>query len=105
MCQGLLEQNNLKNAFRLALLQASCLDRTFLYPRFLLMDNIEDKGMQEERSHIFQHEIIKVSNQIEIPHQIIFTTSMIAPDLNNSRYCVGEFYQEENKSLKLSRKK
>lgn len=91
----------LKNAFRLALLQASCLDGSFLYPRFLLMDNVEDKGMASERSHIFQHEIIRVSNEIKVPHQIIFTTSMIASDLNNSIYCVGDFYQEGHKSLKL----
>lgn len=91
----------LKNAFRLALLQASCLDKSYLYPRFLLMDNVEDKGMQEERSHIFQHEIIRVSSQITVPHQIIFTTSMIATDLNNTAYCVGEFYQKGNESLKL----
>ena len=91
----------LKNAFRLALLQASCLDSSFLYPRFLLMDNVEDKGMEPERSQIFQHEIIRVSGEINIPHQIIFTTSMIADNLNNSSYCVGGFYCGANKSLKL----
>jgi DNA repair exonuclease SbcCD ATPase subunit len=92
----------LKNAFRLALLQASCLDKFYLYPRFLLMDNVEDKGMQEERSHIFQHEVIRVSNQITVPHQIIFTTSMIAPDLNDSEYCIGDFYQKGHESLKFN---
>jgi DNA repair exonuclease SbcCD ATPase subunit len=91
----------LKNAFRLALLQASCLDSSFLYPRFLLMDNVEDKGMASERSHIFQHQIIRVSKSIKVPHQIIFTTSMIAPDLDNSSYCVGDFYQEGHKTLRL----
>jgi len=91
----------LKNAFRLALLEASCLDSSFLYPRFLLMDNVEDKGMEPERSHIFQNEIIRVSSEIEIPHQIIFTTSMIDPNLDKPTYCVGDFYCETNKSLKL----
>ncbi|PPK74965.1 AAA domain-containing protein [Methylobacter tundripaludum] len=91
----------LKNAFRLALLQASCLDKSYLYPRFLLMDNVEDKGMEADRSHIFQHEIVRVSNEIKVPHQIIFTTSMIAPDLNDSIYCVGGFYHEGCKTLKL----
>ncbi len=91
----------LKNAFRLALFQASCTDPTYLYPRFLIMDNVEDKGMEPQRSHIFQHEIIRVSLEIEIPHQIIFTTSMIASDLDGSEYCVGDFYHDENKSLKF----
>lgn len=91
----------LKNAFRLALLEASCNDPSFLYPRFLLMDNIEDKGMEPERSHTFQKEIIRVSSEIKVPHQIIFTTSMIDDDLEGSSYCVGEFYHDANKSLKV----
>ena len=91
----------LKNAFRLALFQASCTDDSFLYPRFLLMDNVEDKGMEPGRSHIFQNEIIRVSSEIEVPHQIIFTTSMIDEELDGSEYCIGEFYDDRNKSLKL----
>lgn len=91
----------LKNAFRLALLKASCLDPNYLYPRFLLMDNIEDKGMEEARSQLFQNEIIRLSDTIDVKHQIIFTTSMIAPNLNESSYCVGEYYDDKNKTLKF----
>jgi hypothetical protein len=91
----------LKNAFRLALLKASCLDPKYLYPRFLLMDNIEDKGMEESRSQLFQNEIIKLSNSLDIKHQIIFTTSMIDPELNNSDYCVGRYYDDQNKTLQF----
>jgi hypothetical protein len=91
----------LKNSFRLALLQASCLDKSFLYPRFLIMDNVEDKGMEPDRSHTFQNEIIRVSNSINVPHQIIFTTSMIDPKLDKSSFCIGEFYSEKNKTLKI----
>ncbi|HEY8272850.1 MAG TPA: hypothetical protein VIG33_18295, partial [Pseudobdellovibrionaceae bacterium] len=91
----------LKNSFRLAMLKASCEDASYLYPRFLLMDNVEDKGMEEERSQLFQHEIIKMSEDLTTVHQIIFTTSMIAPKLNYSDYCVGDFYNEQNKTLKI----
>lgn len=91
----------LKNAFRLALLQASSNDPSFLYPRFLLIDNVEDKGMEPERSHVFQREIIRVSSEIKVPHQIIFTTSMIDDDLEGSSYCVGGFYHDANKTLKV----
>lgn len=91
----------LKNAFRLALLKASCEDSSYLYPRFLLMDNVEDKGMQESRSQLFQREIIRVSSSIKVAHQIIFTTSMIDPSLEGSPYCVGEFYDDTNKTLRL----
>jgi len=91
----------LKNAFRLAMLKCSCEDSSYLYPRFLLMDNIEDKGMEEERSQLFQREIVKLSNSLNVEHQIIFTTSMIDSDLNHSKYCVGDFYNMHNKTLKV----
>lgn len=91
----------LKNAFRLALLKASCLDPKYLYPRFLLMDNIEDKGMEESRSQLFQNEIIRLSNSLNVKHQIIFTTSMIDPELNKSDYCVGRYYDDQNKTLQF----
>ncbi|WP_318418023.1 AAA family ATPase [Photobacterium leiognathi] len=91
----------LKNAFRLAMLKCSCEDSSYLYPRFLLMDNIEDKGMEEERSQLFQREIVKLSNSLDVEHQIIFTTSMIDSNLNYSEYCVGDFYNMHNKTLKV----
>jgi hypothetical protein len=91
----------LKNAFRLALLEASCTDASYLYPRFLLMDNVEDKGMEPKRSHQFQKEIIKASAKIKVPHQIIFTTSMIDPELEGTDYCIGPFYDDHNKTLKF----
>ncbi|PHS69515.1 MAG: hypothetical protein COB23_06065 [Methylophaga sp.] len=91
----------LKNSFRLAMLKASCMDSTYLYPRFLLIDNIEDKGMKEERSQLFQREVVKLSDALEIDHQIIFTTSMIDEDLNSGPRCVGDFYNKQNKTLKI----
>jgi DNA repair exonuclease SbcCD ATPase subunit len=93
----------LKNAFRLALLQASCIDKSYLYPRFLIMDNVEDKGMEPQRSQLFQREIVKVSSTINIPHQIIFTTSMIDEGLDNPSYCIGDKYDDHNKSLKFTK--
>ncbi|WP_102313408.1 AAA family ATPase [Vibrio cyclitrophicus] len=91
----------LKNSFRLAMLKCSCEDPSYLYPRFLLMDNIEDKGMEEERSQLFQREIVKLSNSLDVEHQIIFTTSMIDSNLNQSKYCIGDFYNMSNKTLKV----
>lgn len=91
----------LKNSFRLAMLKASCTDQSYLYPRFLLMDNIEDKGMETDRSQLFQQEILKVSASLQCEHQIIFTTSMIDPDIDNTDVCVGEFYTDQNKTLKF----
>jgi hypothetical protein len=93
----------LRNAFHLALHWSACLSANFRYPRFLLMDNIEDKGMTEARSQNFQRMIKTVSDDIDVDHQIIFTTSMIAPDLDTKELTVGDLYDFNNKSLKIGR--
>lgn len=91
----------LKNCIHYAIFFAS-LDLDFLrYPRFILCDNMEDKGMEEIRSHNFQRKVVEVANKYTKPYQIIFTTSMIEPGLDNSMLCVGDKYSEENKSLKI----
>jgi hypothetical protein len=92
----------LRNAFHLALQWVSCSDQTLRYPRFLLLDNIEDKGMTEQRSQNFQRLLVSISNSLNVEHQIIFTTSMIDPKIEASDLTVGDLYTFENKSLKLS---
>ena len=92
----------LKNSFRLAMLLASLEDKLVRLPRFLLMDNIEDKGMQPQRSQTFQHAILDFTAKYEQQFQIIFTTSMIAPDLNDSDLCVGPFYPKGTHTLQFS---
>ncbi|MDR9364264.1 MAG: AAA family ATPase [Balneolaceae bacterium] len=91
----------LKNSFHLSLLISSTTNEYFRYPRFILMDNIEDKGMELERSQNFQRLIVSVSESLDVDHQIIFTTSMIDDELNNSDYVVGPFYTHENRALNL----
>jgi hypothetical protein len=91
----------LKNSVRFAIFFASLGKDFFRYPRFILCDNIEDKGMEPMRSQSFQNEIVKISSESEVRHQIIITTSMISPELDNSDLCVGEFYTETSKTLKL----
>lgn len=92
----------LKNAFHLAIHISSLKEEFFRYPRFTLMDNIEDKGMEQTRSHNFQHQIINQCASHSNAHQIIFTTSMISPDLNIPEYTVGKYYTHENKSLDIT---
>jgi len=91
----------LKNSVRFAIFFASLEKEFFRYPRFILCDNIEDKGMEPVRSQSFQNEVVKISSEIEVRHQIIITTSMISPELDNSDLCVGEFYSESNPTLKI----
>ncbi len=89
-----------KNAVRFAVFFASLSLAYFRYPRLIICDNMEDKGMEEERSQNFQMLIRQLSLSSETEHQIIFTTSMIAPALEDSEYCVGDHYTHSNKSLK-----
>lgn len=91
----------LKNSVRFAIFFASLEKEFFRYPRFILCDNIEDKGMEPVRSQSFQNEVVKISSEMEVRHQIIITTSMISPELDNSDLCVGEFYSESNPTLKI----
>lgn len=90
-----------KNAILFSIFFASLELNFFRYPRFILCDNMEDKGMEKERTQNFQDLITSMSDKYSQPHQIIFTTSMISDDLNDKPYCVGEEYDRFNKTLKL----
>lgn len=90
----------LKNSVRFAIFFASIEKDFFRFPRFILCDNIEDKGMEPIRSQSFQKELTKISSELNARHQIIITTSMISPDLDNTEKCVGDFYTETEKTLK-----
>lgn len=68
----------------------------------LIMDTIEDKGMEPERSHNFQKILRRVSEASDVEHQVIIATSMIAPELENSPLVVGRFYTHERRTLNLT---
>jgi hypothetical protein len=91
----------LKNSFLFGLFTAALNDAEFNLPRFILMDNIEDKGMVQERSWNFQRLIIKASASAQKPHQIIFTTSKIAPELAETPLVVGGKYTKSRHSLRI----
>lgn len=88
-----------KNTAILSMFLAACGDPAFFHPRFLLLDNIEDKGMEEGRSHNFQKIIVDASAAASQPHQIIFTTSMINPALEIDTLVIGPRYTDEKRSL------
>lgn len=91
----------LKNSVILSLFLASVTHERVRLPRFLMLDNIEDKGMTDDRVHNFQSLVVEISNNIPIKHQIIFSTSRLKPDLENTSYCIGENYSKTNKVFKL----
>ena len=92
----------LKNASRFAIFYASLVLDFARYPSFIACDNMEDKGMEEERSHNFQKLLVNICSKFpKDSYQMIFTTSMIASELNTEEYCIGEEYTVKNKSLKI----
>ena len=92
----------LKNAAVVGMLLAAGSDEQFYHPRFVLIDNIEDKGMEVERSHLFQRIVVERVTEIERPYQLIYTTSMMNPELELDAYTIGAAYTSENRSLRLN---
>lgn len=90
-----------KNTAILSLLLAATEDSEFHHPRFALFDNIEDKGMEQDRSHNFQEIIIRSSEAAKLEHQIIFTTSMVNPALEVTPHVVGPHYTHDHRTLKV----
>lgn len=91
----------LKNSIRFSFFLHALNDEGSRIPNFLIMDNIEDKGMVAERSQKFQHLITDACSEIESDFQLIFTTSMIADDLDNTPYCVGPYYPKGSYTLAM----
>lgn len=72
------------------------------YPRFIFADNMEDKGIEEDRARKFQKTLIaRLKGRYDTDsYQVIYTTSYITDDLDHSEYVVGEHYDINHKSLK-----
>ena len=91
----------LKMVARFAILMASLKVDGMMYPRLLFSDNMEDKGLTEDRVVNFQRTVVSLLSEVpQDDFQLIFATSMLAPELNNPMFTVGEEYTAGNKSLK-----
>ncbi len=91
----------LKNAFHLAALLVAVEDEGFRLPCFTMLDNIEDKGMTQERSQNFQLIVKNLCSDIKTGYQVIMTTSMVDPELNNDQFGVGPYYDKGTHTLDL----
>ncbi|MBP5980295.1 MAG: hypothetical protein KA748_08815 [Halomonas sp.] len=90
----------LNNAFHVALLMTS-LEKTYVrLPRFLVLDGIENGGMEDERSKNFQKVIVEALSSYEVDFQLVFATKNIDESLKSKDYMVCEEYSDSNKSLK-----
>lgn len=92
----------LRNSFFAAMLKSALEDSKFRHPRFLILDTIEDKGMEPERSHHFQNLLAEMSDKTDVDHQLIFATAMISPDLEFSDHVVDRFYTHDNRTLDIT---
>lgn len=88
----------LKTAFLVGFLAAALDDPKFRHPRFLMIDITEDKGMEQERSHNFQKQVIELSEKAVVEHQIILATAMPWPSID-SKLFVGEFSTRQRGTL------
>ncbi|CAB3960447.1 hypothetical protein BLA3211_00185 [Burkholderia aenigmatica] len=89
----------LRHVFHLALLTASIQKPYMRLPRFLMLDGIDDGGMEKERSHRLQELIVEECSTYEVDFQLIFATSEINPKLETSELVVGRYFTSDARSL------
>lgn len=92
----------LRHLFHLALLSASTRNPEMRLPRFMMLDGIEDGGMELERSHLLQEIIAEECSSFNCDYQLIFATSQISPKLEDDLYVVGRSFTEDDRSLKIT---
>ncbi|PLX93331.1 MAG: hypothetical protein C0620_07745 [Desulfuromonas sp.] len=90
-----------KNSLFLGLLKTAINDGEMKFPRLLLLDNVEDKGMVTDRIHNYQKIIADFCAEQDADHQIIITTSSLNEELDTPKYTVGDSYTKEHRSLRL----
>jgi hypothetical protein len=90
----------LKISARFALFLASLSIPEMRYPRFILADNMEDKGIEEKRAQNFQKILIERLKDFDAStYQVIYTTSYITDELDKSDMVVGKFHTMANRTL------
>jgi uncharacterized protein YlxW (UPF0749 family) len=90
----------LKTAFLLGFLEAALYDRDFRHPPFVMIDITEDKGMEQERSHNFQRQVIEISKRAPVDHQIILATAMPWEGISADLF-VGKYSTLQNGTLNI----
>lgn len=91
----------LKTSFSAGFLFAASKDQLFRHPRFCMIDIVEDKGMEPDRTRNLQMQIAERCEKAPSEHQLIFATSMIAPELDDDRFTIGRFSTRDQKTLRF----
>ena len=71
------------------------------FPRLLILDGIEDGGIELPRAHRLQEIIAEECATYKVDYQLIMATSQIAPSLNIIDYVAGRQYTEDERALKI----
>ncbi|MGY6628450.1 MAG: AAA family ATPase [Oceanicaulis sp.] len=80
----------LKNSVLVALLAASLQKTEMCMPSFLMLDGIEDKGMEVERIHALQNNILNKSIELnDTSFQVIFTGTTISERIIEEANIIG----------------
>lgn len=91
----------LRHVFHLALLTAAIKKHYMRVPRFMMLDGIDDGGMEKDRSHRLQEIIVEECTRYEMDYQVIFATSEINPDYEDSDFVVGRAFNPKARSLNI----
>jgi hypothetical protein len=91
----------LKSSFYLGFLAAATKVPFFRHPRFCMIDTHENMGVEAIRSQNFQLQILRVSRESAVEHQIIYATAMIEQELEDEAFTVGAFSTNDDLTLKI----
>jgi hypothetical protein len=67
----------------------------------LLLENLEDKGMEPERYHKMHVTIAEKAKLLNKPFQIFIGTADLAPEIRDSVHLIGERYTHNRKTLDM----
>lgn len=91
----------LRHLFHLALLSVSNETPEMRFPQLLLLDGINDGGLEADRAYNLQHIILNEAQNLKNHFQIIMATSEISENYNLHDHIIATFTKEE-KSLDLT---
>lgn len=91
----------LRHLFHIALLSATDRIPEMRLPRFMILDGIEDGGMELQRAHRLQEIIVEECSKFTNDYQLIVATSQIGPALDLPEYIVTRSFSEDKRSLEI----
>jgi hypothetical protein len=89
----------LRHIFHLALLTTSLEIHYMRIPRLVILDGIDDGGMEKNRSHNLQKIIVEECSTYKYPYQLIYATSEITDEIEDSGMVVARAFTPESRSL------